>query len=410
MKGVDTIPSLHLVTLTKVVREIPTPPNLFFSNMFPSTNYPSDSIEWEVTYGSSGMAPIIAPGAKGPKIGIDGLGRATAQAAFMKELMYFDESFLNNLREPGTHDKKMMAQKQLANGLRKLTYRNMRRKEWMFAKMLTDGEISYSGESKGVKFSVDYGIPTNHKVTLADSDKWGTGTNRNPVEDIMDAKIALSEDAMVNPNWTIMNTTTLKLLMFDASLQALLSKSAFGDGDLFNPARTTQVLASLLGISAIYIYDELYEVESYLTSAVTADSTTDIYVEDARDFEVGGKLRFVDSSERNSWEDETISAVDLDNNKITVSTAPSTSYKAVEDKVVMKRKFVADNKVMMLSTTAEGVPISEYMQAPFSLPAGYGRKADSQAQWEPEGVDIRVQDKGLPVLYYPEAIYTMTVA
>lgn len=407
MKGSQGIKALSLVTLNKLVQKLALPPNLFFSSIFPTVQYPSDSIKWDIEYTSGGMTPFVAPGSIAPTVGLDGISEKSAAAAYWKEKMYFDEVLLNNLRRPGTDREYMNAERLLARGMRKLKYRSQRRREWLSCKMLTDGSVSYQKKG-GVKFTVNYNIPSAHQVSLAASRYWGSGTSRNPVEDIFDAKITLSDDAGVVPNYAIMNSTTLKLLLFDASIQTLLSKSNYGDGDLF--ARPAQVLGDILGVGTLIIYDERFEVTGWLTAAVTGDSTTVITVDDASDFEAGGTARFVDMSEHNTYEDETISSVDVANNQITVATAPTRSFKAGEDKVILRKKFIPDNKFVLFASNAEGENVAEFMEAPYGNDRRWGYYADTKDEWDPEGVWIRVQDKGLPVLYYPETIYTLTVS
>jgi len=125
---------------------------------------------------------------------------------------------------------------------------------------------------------------------------------------------------------------------------------------------------------------------------------------------VGGTLRFVDTSENNTYEDETIASVQYAANTVTVATAPTASFKANEDKVIMRKKFIGDDKFLMLSTTSgDNQPIAEFMEAPYGTSRRWGRYADTKDEWDPEGLWLRVQDKGLPVLYHPDTIIQMTV-
>jgi hypothetical protein len=407
MKGSEGIPALKLVTLNKLISKMDKAPNLFFNSLFPSVQYPSDEIKWEIEYSSAGMTPFVAPGSVAPAIGLDGVGEGSAKAAYYKEKMYFDEEMLNNLREVGSWATYQTAERKLVKGAKKLDYRIQRRREWMNAKMMIDGEISYI-QKGGANFSLSYGIPTSHIVTLTTDYKWGTGASRNPVKDIFDGKAVMSVDAGVVPEYSMCNTETMKLLLFDSDIQDLLSKSAFGDGDLFsNP---TGVIASILGIGTLKIYDELYEVPAWLTANVTGGDTTVISVDDASDFEVGGTLRFYDMSEYNTYEDETITAVDVTAGTVTVSIAPAMSFIAGQDKVTMKKKYIADNVFFMFNTMQDGEKIAEFMEAPYGIPRRWGKYGDTKDEWDPEGMWLRIQDKGLPVLYRPETTYKLIVA
>jgi hypothetical protein len=407
MKGSAGIPALQLEVLNKLITKFDRSPNMFFSELFGTTQYESDTIKWEIEYGSSGMTPFVAPGSIAPAIGMDGIGEGSAKAAFFKEKMYFDEVFLNNIRQPGTWATYQTAERKLSRGSLKLRNRIDRRREWMMAQMITTGTLTYT-HTGGTKFSISYGIPTNHQVAITGNNVWCTGSTRNTMGDICDAKTLLAEDSGVVPNVCVLNSNLLKCLMLDGNIQALLQKSTFGNGDLFaNPA---QVIGVLMGIAPLRVYDELYEVTGWLTGAVTGTSTTVIPVDDATDFEVGGTLRFIDTSENNSYEDETIASVQYADSTVTVSSAPTASFKANEDKVIMRKKFIGDDKFLMLSTTSgDNQPIAEFMEAPYGTSRRWGRYADTKDEWDPEGLWLRVQDKGLPVLYHPDTIIQMTV-
>jgi len=404
MKGAAGIEVLQLEVLNKLIEMIPIPPSMFFSNLLAAVPYDSDTIKWEIEYNSGGMTPFVAPGSVAPTVGIDGVSEASARAAYWKEKMYFDEEFLNNLRLPGTHATYQRAERQLARGAQKLKNRCSRRREWMAANMFLNGAITYSIKG-GAKFTVSYGVPESHIVTLDSSRYWSDGASKNIVEDIMDAKSVLRTDAGIAPTYAVVNSELLKLLVLDSSIQALLTKSAFGEGDLF--ARPAQVIGTLLGVGTLTVYDDLYEIVAWLTAT---PSGTTIYLDDVSDFEVGGTARFINMSAYNTYEDETISAVDVESGTITVGAAPTASFVGGRDKVVMRKKFIPDNVFFLFSNTQEeGVAVGEFMEAPYGLDRRWGFFADSKDEWDPEGVWLRVQDKGLPVLYYPDTTYKLTV-
>lgn len=406
-KGSAGIPVLQLEVLNKLISKFDRAPSMFFSSLLPTVQAESDTIKWEIEYGSAGMTPFVAPGSVAPAIGMDGVGEGSAKAAFYKEKMYFDEVFLNNIREPGTYATYQTAERKLTRGARKLRYRIDRRREWMMAQMIINGSLSYTMQG-GTKFSVSYGIPDAHKVTLTTDYKWGTGTDRDPIADIYNMKSLLADNAGVTPSYAIMNSELLKTLILDTKIQALLQKNTFGDGNLF--ANPVQVIGELLGIGPITVYDELYEVTGWLTGTVTGGATTAIPVDDTSDFEVGGKLRFIDMSEPNTWEDCTIASVQHSAGTVTVAVAPVASYVAGEDKVIMRKKFIDDNTFMMFSTaSADGDTIGEFMEAPYGLGRRWGTYADTKDEWDPEGMWMRVQDKGFPVLYHPDTIVVYTV-
>lgn len=409
-KGSKGIPALELVTLNKLITKFDRAPNMFFTNMIPETNYESDTIKWEIEYGSAGMTPFVAPGAVAPATGMDGVSEASAKAAFMKEKMYFDEEFLNNLRKPGTDATYHTAERKLSRGSQKLRRRIDRRREWMIAKMLVDGTLTYNSTG-GLQFTVNYGVPDAHKVTLATNDKWAAGSTRNPMSDFFDGNQVLIDDVGKKADITIMNSNTLQVLLQDNGvgatgwdgIQGLLKKSAFGSGDLFsNPS---SVIGNLLGIGDISVYDEHYETTGWITAAFAADATT-VYLDDATDFEAG-TVRFFNML-TNTYVDVTCSAVDKAANTLTVGVTGAV-FVAGRDKVIMRKKFIADNKVLMIAKDVDGAAIGEWMAAPYGVDRRWGVHADTKDEWDPEGIWLRVQDKGLPVLYHNDATYTLTV-
>lgn len=403
--GASDIADLRLTKLQKLMERYTLPPSLLLMGLFGQDNWESDNIEWESAIGNRGLTPFVAPGAPAPQTSIEGIGKNAAMAAFWKEKQWFDEVFLNNLRQPGTLDRYMPAKKRLAKELRKLKNRCDRRKEWMFAKMLTAGSLTYKAYG-GLKLSLNYGIPSDNQETLAANRKWDDGADRNVLEDILDARLTLRNACGAEIDYALFTSEILNILIKDTSIQTLLSKSAYGNGDLF--ARPREVLGNLLNIPNMVVYDEQYQIRAWLTAAVTGGSTTAVSVDETADFEVGGTLRFYDVSAK-SWEDETISAVSDTGGTVTVSSAPTASFKAGEDYVAMTKKFLPTDKFIMFASQLDGEKIAEFANAPFGLNRQWGMKVDQNEEWDPEGLFIRVQNKGLPVLYQEDAVYIMTV-
>ena len=122
-KGLGDIPELRLQVLMDFITKWMTPPTLLLSNLFPSTDYPSSSIKWESKEGGRGMAPFKPPGSPSPVTSGYGIAQHTAEAAFWGEKMFFDEEFLNNIRQEGTLAQYKSARETLAEGLADLLNR-----------------------------------------------------------------------------------------------------------------------------------------------------------------------------------------------------------------------------------------------------------------------------------------------
>jgi len=409
MKGVPK--ELQYVTLNKVLSRMPKPSSLIFTNLFDSVEYPSDQIRWLLEYGTAGISPFVAPGAPSPVMGDDGMfGEGSAACAYWKEKVFLEEVMLNNMKDPMNPTVRQTARRQLARKQKRLKNRSMRRREWMLAKAFFDHKINYQREG-GVKFTVDYGVPDSHQVTLTGDDVWNDGTGSpgataTPIRDIYDMKKEFVDDVGVNPTDFFINSELLTTLLFNTDLQDLLKKSNFGDGDLF--ARPAQVLGNLLGLGSLTIYDDLFELGAWMTQDV-ASGSTDIHIDDATDFEAGARVRLFDLTKYRTWEDYVIDSVDILNNTITLTSAVSKKYTAGRCRVVMRKKLINDTTVGMFARSVDDEKIAEFMEAPFGLGRHFGLYADTKEEWDPDGIWMRVQNKGLPVIYHPEALYTLTV-
>ena len=399
-------PDLRLSKLQKLIERYQTPPSLLLLGLFGQDNWESDNIKWETQIGNRGLTPFVSPGSPAPVTAPMGVGAGAAFAAFWKEKIPFGEELLNNLREPGTTAKYMTAKKRIAKETRSLKNRSERRREWMMARMLCGASFTYEVQ-KGLKYTIDYNVPSDQVVTLAAAVQWDDGSNANIVEDIFDSRNTMRKANGGIIDYAILTTDVLKYMILDTSIQNLLQKSAFGDGQLF--ANSEAVLSSLLNIKNFIVYDAVYQVRAWLTAAVTADSSTTIYVDDATDFEAGDSLYFYDVSEKTK-EAETISDVDIQAGTITVSSAPSTSYKSQEDYVYTNKNYIPTDKFVMFCSTVEDEKIAEFANAPFDLDRHYGLKVDTHVAWDPDAIWVRVQNKGIPVLYQEDSLYILDVA
>ena len=411
-RGSSDISILRLEVLQKFMETFMSPPNLILMNIFGSSASPSSTVKWESQRGGRGMTPFVPPGAPAPTTAPHGIAEHNAEAAYWKEKMHFDEEFLNNMRQPGNEAVHQSAAATLARELALLSNRSNRRKEWMFAQMLFSGSFDYSVKG-GYKATVDYALPTDHVVTLSSAYSWDGGGSVNILGDIQDGKRKISDDCGGLVDLAICNSSVLKLLANDSTMRAILQKNAFGDGGLYkgnlhnvigvNP----KVLGALLDIPNFVIYDEMYEIRGWITSAVSIGQSH-IEVDDVSDFAVGEKVRFHNMRTK-TVEDRYIAAITTETNMIQLSQGVTSAYRASTDYITMGKAFIPDDKFVMMATKVDGQPIAEYKEAPFGLARHYGQFTDKHEEWDPEGVYIRVQDKGIPVLYQRDAMYILDV-
>lgn len=403
--SVNDIPALRLTVLNKLITKFMSRPNLILKKMFGETNYESDNIEWESQIGSRGLTPFAGEDAEAPEAVVPGSSTNSAHAAYWKERTFLGSSFLNNIRRIGTDRLYQQAARTLGNQVRNLSNRSYRRDEWMLAQMLCADGFTYEDE-KGIYITIDYGIPDDNKVSLATADQWDTGTSQDISGDIFDAKQVISDACGGVINHAIFTSEVLKMMIYDDTVLTLLQDSAYGNGDLFsNPL---QVLGSLLGIANMHLYDEAYQVRAWLTAARAAGASPTLTVDNTTDFVEGATVWCLDTS-ANTREDLTIGTIDTNAGTMTTTGTLSSAYKAGEDYVYMTRKFIPTDKFTMWCDNVDGEPIAEFMRAPHMLSRKWGQQIDRKENWDPDGIFVRVSDKGLPVLYHEDAIYQLTV-
>ena len=63
----------------------------------------------------------------------------------------------------------------------------------------------------------------------------------------------------------------------------------------------------------------------------------------------------------------------------------------------------------MFAPVVDNKAIADYWQAPFGLDRNWGLKPDRWETKDPDGIFIRVEDKGLPVLYQRDGTYILNV-
>jgi len=398
------IPGLKLSKLRKLIKRFSTSPQLHLMNLFGEDKWESEDVDWEGQIGNRGMTPFGSENVPAPIVSPDGVSDHAAKAAYWHEKVILKAHLLNNLRKAGTILKEK-AEKYVTKQAQMLRNRCDRRKEWMLAQMLTVGKISYL-DAKMQRINVDYGIPDEHKITLASNLKWNQ-TGAKIVEDIMDASITMSNANCGKITHAFFTSEVLKHMVLNTSIQTLLQKSSFGSGDLF--IRPKETLGALLHIPNMMQYDEKYVSRAYLTANLSSGAGPHtIYVDETQDFVVGATIYLWNTLAKKT-EALTISAVSAAAGTITATGTLTRSYRAIMDYVQLPIKFIPTNTFTLLCDQIEGQKVAEFAQAPFGLEGTYGRYVDAWQRKDPDASIVRVQNKGLPVLYFEDCIYQLTV-
>ncbi len=411
----NIIPELHLSTLQKFIERSTTPPSMVLSNMFPVNNAPSDSIEWESRYGSAEMIPFVARGSRGPSFGDDGVGKHSMKAAYFASDRFFGEEFLNNLRKPGTRQEKMSGQSEISRAMTRMLNAVDRRREWMWAKALFDGTMSYNikGFSTTPEFaSVSWGIPTSHQVTLGSTAKWygdfPAVADRDVFADVfnMRNRLADSLEMEVSTMELYLNSRLLQSLVKDSGIRDLVQTQNISEAQLVN--NPTGTIAQILGVGSINPYDASYTITQPLAQAYTSGTT--IYVVDATDFEVGGEVYLKNTKDVSAGPRATITAVNTVTGALTLDKAlTGVTGVPFKSQLAMRKWFLSVDKIVAVVPNVDGMPIAEMMQAPYGNGGVYGKRMRTKEEEYPDGIRLIMEDLALPVIYHPAAIYQLTV-
>lgn len=125
--------------------------------------------------------------------------------------------------------------------------------ESMRMEALTTGAIAIN--DNGVSLAYDYGVPSENKISLTTTNKWDAPTTADPIKDINDWKLQLSQQG-VEITELLMNSTTLNLLTKVQSIKDKVTLYAIsGSTATLTTSTVTSVIMAETGCT-IYVYDK----------------------------------------------------------------------------------------------------------------------------------------------------------
>lgn len=185
----------------------------------------AETVDIDIIKGKRRMAPFQSPRIEGKIVEKQGFTTNTYKPAYIK---IKDELSAASVVENRTAGESIYALKTpqereqalLASQLNDFEDMIARREEWMCAQQLVNGYVDVIGD--GVNYRIDLLMDSNHKVTLAGTDKW-TDTLSNPDSDISDATRLISKDAGISANIMIGNTSTMSIYVEHAKVKDRLN-------------------------------------------------------------------------------------------------------------------------------------------------------------------------------------------
>jgi hypothetical protein len=224
--------------LTGVARDYPVQ-GFLGSDILPLADVPGMETMWDIILKDAKLAPFVALDAESPLAGKVGLERAFSELAAIREKELLKEGDLLSLRMAGeagemaglVDTQRATAEQKIRDTVTRMTARVMSRVEWMRWQALSVGTIAY--DDNKVIFSVDFGVPADHIVTLTGEDKWDDATNSDPLVDLntwielitLDAGYVPTRAYIGNsvPGYLVENSKVRDLLKYNGRPEALIN-------------------------------------------------------------------------------------------------------------------------------------------------------------------------------------------
>lgn len=222
--------------LNRIVSRIPVQ-TFIGSSILPDEPVYSDKAMWDIIFGGQQMARFVAPEEEAPMIDDEKKKTMFAELAYIRVKKSFSETDLQVLREagdlpvekaPALQGRAAEVNKKIRHYLDKMKGMTMARKEWMIWNAL-QGNIRYNDQC-GVKFCVDFGIPSCNQVTASPSWCGNCTTSGNILCDIETWTSAMRDQYGVEITRIYGSRRTLKWMMFDSNIRDLFKRSEYAIG------------------------------------------------------------------------------------------------------------------------------------------------------------------------------------
>lgn len=186
--------------MTGVVREFPVQA-LPGMDILPLEGVASMEVVYDVILKDAKLAPFVAINAESPLADKEQFARVIQELACVRQKELLNEDDLLALREPGTPDmimdglaetRRSVAERKFRQTSDRMTARVWGRVCWMIWQAL-QGSVAY--DDKKVIFTVDFAIPTTHKITLTGTNQWSDTTNADPIANLNTWMELIDDDA-----------------------------------------------------------------------------------------------------------------------------------------------------------------------------------------------------------------------
>ncbi|AVK85272.1 major capsid protein E [Lysinibacillus sp. B2A1] len=223
--------------------------------LFPEVKH--DTLEFEYLVGANELPVIAKVHAFDTEAEIGSLDAAkqVLEAAYIKKKYQITEKDLMAIQNPRTAQEQQYLMQRVFNLIDKAANDVRARVELMRMQALATGELKLalnSANGTSPTISVDYGVPTDHKESLAGTDIWGTGT-----EDILGDLERWADTLDITPTRALTSKKIAGLILRNPKIIGYL----YGAGS----AR----VANLTDLNAFFTQQGLPSIAVYESSANT---------------------------------------------------------------------------------------------------------------------------------------------
>lgn len=263
--------------LTGVVREYPTEA-FIGASILPMEPVPGMETMWDIIMKDAKLAPFVAIDGESELADKAGMQRGFSELTNIRIKEMLNETDLLALRMPGDADvvtglqatQRSTAERKIRQTVDRMAARVWGRVEWMRWQALSTGRVTYASDK--VNFSVDFGIPSNQKLSKTGTAQWSNTTHADPISDINTcAELILAASGRVATRMVVgMNVPAY--LVNNAKIRDLL-KANGAITSLISTKTVLEALGDILGL----------KIERYATKYQN-DAGTDAYFLDADSF------------------------------------------------------------------------------------------------------------------------------
>lgn len=257
---------LEPMVLLGVVDKLPAAQNMILLNSTPKRQVPTQVVTWDIIRGSRQMAKPNVPNSEAHIVGRLGREQAAASLLYVREKKVFEPTTIMWLREVGTINGKVNAEREVRRELTDLNNRIDAFVEYTLWKALGGNLVL---DFPDVQASIDYKFPADHKVTAAVS--WASATPVQIVENVAAWKKLILNHGKVNANKAYLTQNTLDRIVHSFVANGTDPGNLLSD-NMRDQYYTTGTIRGFLGLDWTPV-EHVYETDGGTEIGYMSDDT-----------------------------------------------------------------------------------------------------------------------------------------